>query len=211
MKNAKIVWGEELADLTVDEIKRGLAARYKFGAPNCDDFKEACRPALVIDDETLFHQACACAVRRKYGEPEGWPSNRLFWAYQRIGGDLLGDRTRELRKRFAVAYAEAAADENKPIPEASREPALPAPGKTTITQEEAKKRADTIKQAAQIGKSTQFTAWAYAIANDPGAVPTVSLERAINAFVAWGVQIPQSLADFVTSKGLQKLLPQEAA
>lgn len=203
--NAKSVWGEELAELTPDEIKRGLQAKYSF-PPSCDEFKAACRPDL--DDETLFHQACACALRRKYGEPENWPSNRLFWAYQRIGGDLLGDRTRELRKRFAVAYAEAAADENKPIPQASQAAALPAPGKTTISQAEAKKRTDTLKQAAQIGKSTQFTSWAYAIANDPADVPTISIERAIKAFIAWGVEIPQKLVDYIETKGLQKLMPE---
>lgn len=43
IENAKSVWADELAGFTVDEIKRGLSARFSF-PPSCDEFRLACRP-----------------------------------------------------------------------------------------------------------------------------------------------------------------------
>lgn len=208
--NAKTVWAEELAGFSVDELKAGLSAKYAF-PPSCDEFAKACRPVAAHDDETLFLQACNCALRRKNRESENWPSNRLFWAYQRIGPEILGERTRDLKKRFAVAYLEAEWDANKPIPQPVEALALPPVGKTTVSREEAAKRSALLRQAANVGQVTQFTSWAYAIAKDPKAVPTTSVEKAIKAFIAWNVAIPQTLIDFAKAQGLEKFLPELAA
>lgn len=42
--NAKIVWAEDLAGLTGEQIKRGLQASYQF-PPSCDEFREKCKAA----------------------------------------------------------------------------------------------------------------------------------------------------------------------
>jgi hypothetical protein len=41
--NAKQVWAEELANLSVERIKKGLAAKFEY-APSADDFIQACSP-----------------------------------------------------------------------------------------------------------------------------------------------------------------------
>lgn len=41
--NAKQVWAEELAHLSVERIKKGLAAKFEY-APSADDFIQACSP-----------------------------------------------------------------------------------------------------------------------------------------------------------------------
>ena len=207
--NAKEVWAKELAGYSGDELSLGIEAKYSY-PPSCDEFAKACRPNENLDDESLFLQACNCALRRKNREPENWPSNRLFWAYQRIGPEILGERTRDLKKRFAVAYVEAEWDSGKPIPQQAESLSLPAAGKHTITQEDAKKRTEALRKAASVGISTQYTAWAYAIARDPKSVPTVSVEKAIKAFIAWGVDIPENLLQFAKLNGLDKFIPEIA-
>lgn len=41
--NAKQVWAEDLAHLSVDRLKKGMSASFEY-APSCDDFKRACSP-----------------------------------------------------------------------------------------------------------------------------------------------------------------------
>lgn len=41
--NAKQVWAEDLAHLSVDRLKRGLATKFEY-PPSCDDFIRACVP-----------------------------------------------------------------------------------------------------------------------------------------------------------------------
>jgi hypothetical protein len=207
--NAKSVWAKELAGYTGNELGMGVDAKYSY-PPSCDEFAKACRPIAELDDDALFLQACNCALRRKNRDPENWPSNRMYWAYQRIGTEILGDRTRELKKRFLVAYAEAEWDSAKPIPSPAATLALPPVGKATITQEEAKKRTEALRKAASVGVSTQYTSWAYAIAKDPQSVGTVSIEKAIKAFINWGVEIPPNLLEFAKKNGLDKFIPEIA-
>lgn len=52
--NAKQVWAEDLAHLSPERLKKGLAASFEY-APSCDDFKAACSPvpACHRDNEIL--------------------------------------------------------------------------------------------------------------------------------------------------------------
>ena len=64
IENAKLVWGEELGDLTGEDIARGLSAQFKF-APNCDEFRIACQPALHSDGRPTAIEAWAKLPKRE--------------------------------------------------------------------------------------------------------------------------------------------------
>ena len=51
--NAKQVWAEELGHLSVERLKKGLAASYEY-APSCDDFKQACSPVPACHRDNKF-------------------------------------------------------------------------------------------------------------------------------------------------------------
>lgn len=140
----KASWAEDLAGFTGEELKRGLSATYKFGAPDFDEFKAACRPP--IDHETAFHEAIK-QLRLRLDGKDSWSHPAIFYAAQSIGSsDMLNSNWREIGKRWTAALNEFIADMPLPaIP--AYAVALPPPGKTSIAPEEAKTRiAATVKQ-----------------------------------------------------------------
>jgi hypothetical protein len=52
--NAKQVWAEELAHLSVERIKKGLSTKFTH-PPSCDDFARACAPVpeMHLDGKAL--------------------------------------------------------------------------------------------------------------------------------------------------------------
>ncbi|QLG87657.1 hypothetical protein HQ393_04975 [Chitinibacter bivalviorum] len=210
VKNAKMVWGEELAGLSADDLRLGLTAKFNF-PPSCDEFLAACRPASTLNVDALLYVAIDCMSARRSRMPENWPDARTFWAAVNIGNDLLLLPAEKLKSRWAASYQRAEDRANDPIPPAVKpESSLPAPGKTTISREEAAKRTETLSAAAKVGRpaATMYTRWAHDIAEKPEGLPMVTLEKAVKAFVAWGQQIPERLVAHVCERGLQKLLPE---
>ena len=139
IENAKKVWGEELAGFTPEEIKRGLSAQYPF-MPDCDKFKIACRP--TIDLEQAFCEAVEQMHRRKNGKDK-WSSASIYWAAVELGNDLNNYPYQSIKARWKSALDKAKekiADGRLPNEVPARLVAIPAPGKTTISKEEAAKR-----------------------------------------------------------------------
>ena len=132
--NAKTVWGSELRGYTPDELKRGLSAKFDY-PPGCDEFQAACRP--VADIRALWGEACEQMRIRLQGRQEDrWSSPRVYWAAIAIGAhdlNLLG--WEQIRARWETALAQARDDE---IPEYRA--ALPAPGNTKLSRDEARAR-----------------------------------------------------------------------
>lgn len=137
--NAKKVWADDLAGYTPEEITRGLQTRYGF-PPSVDEFMKACRPTL--DYELAFDEAAEQMTLRKTGK-DRWANPALYWAAVKLGNDLTNYPYQSIKGRWKAALDKATdevrnGDLSMEIP--PRVKALPAPGKTTVSIEEAKKR-----------------------------------------------------------------------
>lgn len=133
IENAKRVWAEELADMTPAEIKRGLSAAFKF-APACDEFRAACRPP--IDYDAAYFEAVEQMRARERGE-DVWSHPAIYWAAAAVGQfDILSCAYQHIKARWAKALDIELARRAWPqIP--PRMAALPAPGRTTVSTEQA--------------------------------------------------------------------------
>lgn len=116
LEEAKKVWAEELglAQITPDQIKRGLLARHQY-PPSCDEFIRECigGHAADRDPEALFYRAQAEMQKRRDGRPDNWPSWGLFWAAASLGNDLLYGTFKGMEARWCVAM-EANRDRSDP-------------------------------------------------------------------------------------------------
>lgn len=139
IRNAKKVWAEELAGYTVDEIKRGLSSKFDY-PPSCDEFSKKCRPAM--DYELSFVEACQEMQKRKSSH-DSWSSPFVYWAAVKLGNDLNSFPYQSIKSRWIKAINDSiAAIKNGELPNRVPEKIteLPAPGKTTVSAEEAAKR-----------------------------------------------------------------------
>lgn len=137
--NAKRVWAEELAGFSPEEIKRGLSAQYDY-LPDCDKFKIACRP--TIDHEQAFCEAVQQMHKRKESKDE-WSSAVIYWAAVELGNDLNNYPYQSIKARWKSAFDKAKekiAKGDLPNTVPQRLVAIPAPGKSTVSKEEAQKR-----------------------------------------------------------------------
>jgi hypothetical protein len=194
--NAITVWTEELAGLTGEEIKRGLAAKFKY-PPSSDDFVLACRPEVGAGDEALFHRAVEELVKRRNRQPQTWPFPGLYWTTVRVGGDMLILDYKAISGRWRAALA-ACRDKTESVPDVAKDRALPAP---TMTREEADKR------MAEIGKfdiGNTGVGWALKIAKDQQAGHYVGgsygCRLAADALYENGFDVPQALYPFLSEK-----------
>lgn len=204
LESVKQTWSDELAGYSGDEIARGIeGCKGKDWPPTLPEFLKLCRPQL--DLHALMLVAIREMSNRRNRMPENWPDCRTFWAAQRIGShDMLSTKPEQLQKRFELAWFEAHADKDKPIPQPSDANALPAPGKTTISAEEAKQRASQI--GLQLSKADNTRKWALDIANHPKNFQRNSIEGALKALQVWGIEWPQALIDRAHDVGLGELV-----
>ncbi|MBY0475438.1 MAG: hypothetical protein K2Q13_10330 [Nitrosomonas sp.] len=143
IENAKKVWGEELAGFTPEEIKRGLSAQYDY-LPDCDKFKVACRP--TIDLERAFYEAVDQMHRRKEAKDK-WSSAIIYWAAATLGNDLKNFPYASIKVRWKAAIDKARQkiiEGSLPNEVPPKLVAIPAPGKTTISREEAAIRMEEV-------------------------------------------------------------------
>lgn len=176
IENAKKVWSEELGGFTLDEIKLALAGRFTF-PPSLDEFMQACRPksSAKID----WAEACEQMRVRLQGEgKDHWSRPQVYWAALSVGWhDLNLSSWDTIRVRWEAALANAC---NDPVP-MYRE-ALPAPGDTTLSREEAAKRVAELARKLQTGAPNKdwaekiFTRYA-----DGEDVPEISIDFASRA------------------------------
>lgn len=121
-------WAEDLADLSGNELARGIAAcrDHKF-PPNIAEFRALCRPPIDYQDALL--EAVEQMARRESGR-DRWRHPAIFWAAAKIGSyDLSRKTLKELDTEWRKAFSDQlAAGQWAEIP--ARVPALPAPGQT---------------------------------------------------------------------------------
>lgn len=136
-------WAEDLSDMTPAEIIDGMTAcrDLKF-PPTLPEFRMLCRPDRADD---LFSRAVRVVSlpvdQRDYGG-----DSVLYWSIQRFGEHDIKVSTTAGGPRWRQVVS-ATADEWRRgllpvIPE--RREALPAPGHTSVTREEAEKRVKSL-------------------------------------------------------------------
>lgn len=174
LRDVKATWAEDLAGFTGEEIKRGVdACKTRTFPPTLPEFIQLCRPA--VDYESLYVSA-AMAVSSGI-----WNNKLEYWATQSVGAfEVRNEPYAKMKSRWNKAIEELKADGELPdIPE--RKEALPAPGRTSISKEEAKKRAAELGVA--IGRANP-KAWAHKIIKNPENYPAISLKMAKEAIGA---------------------------
>lgn len=210
-EQVKKVWVAGLAGVTGQEIAQGIdACMSRNFPPTLPEFRNLCRPPL--DTHALMLVAMRELANRENRQPESWPSNRLFWAAQRIAYDLRTcDKPERMLKRFELAWFEAGADANKPIPTVADASALPAPGKTTISRDEAQKRANQI--GLRVGGASTVEKIAHAnltaICDNAEKYPRCTIEYALKALQHFKREIPQKLVERARALGLEKLINEQ--
>jgi hypothetical protein len=132
----KIHWATRLADLSGEELKRGVQALAgRDWPPTLPEFRKLCRPP--IEPMTAYYVAVSEIQARDRGEMGEWPHPAVYWAAVKIGAfDLKNQSYSQIRARWESALeAEMAKGEWSAIPEPMA--ALPAPGKGELSKEKA--------------------------------------------------------------------------
>jgi hypothetical protein len=141
IQNWREAWADAFAEegLTPDEIRVGIAqCRRMFDwPPSFPEFIKACRPAM--DYERAFIEAVEQQRLRQTGKDK-WSSPAIYWASTTLGNDIQSHMYSAISKRWAAAVDMARekikrGDLPNEVPQ--RMDALPAPGKTTISKEQA--------------------------------------------------------------------------
>ena len=127
------IWGEELADLSGEEIALGVkACRGAKFPPTLPEFRQLCRPP--IDFEQAYAEAVEQMRLREDGK-DRWSHPSVFWAAVTIGSfDLRNCAWKVVEARWRkVLQAELDKGEWQPIP--PRAVALPPPPESKATRE----------------------------------------------------------------------------
>ncbi len=101
------VWAEELGDLTMQEIRRGVdACKVQFPdfPPALPRFAQLCRPS--IDPENAHTEAVEQMRLRDEGK-DSWSHPSVFWAAVGFGRDLQIYTYGQIKKRWDAAHAVA--------------------------------------------------------------------------------------------------------
>lgn len=77
LENAKLIWSQELAGISVERITEALKASYEF-APSCDDFKAKCVTNIQLQE----YVALPKKVNREAGKE--YASNVVDYVAQQI-------------------------------------------------------------------------------------------------------------------------------
>ncbi|QEA10878.1 hypothetical protein [Bordetella phage vB_BbrS_PHB09] len=139
IENWKGAWAEAFDEdgLTPQEAAEGFRAcrRLYDWPPSVTEFIKACRPYLI--PENAFHDAVVGMTARQRGEIGNWRHPAVYWAAVRVGRhDLLHCGYSVMQQRWERALADElalGAWDEVPAPSI----ALPAPGATQATREEA--------------------------------------------------------------------------
>lgn len=144
-ERVKRAWADDLAGFTGYELKRGLeACKSKPFPPTLPEFVAACRPQISAKAEWL-EAVEQMRIRLQGGGNDRWSRPQIYWAAIDVGWhDLNLSSWDTIRARWEAALGKARADAIPTYGEA-----LPKPGETTISRDEAAKRVAEILQ--QIG------------------------------------------------------------
>ena len=145
----KATWAEDLADLSRDELARGVAAcKSARFPPTLAEFRSLCRPP--IDFESAFVEAVQQMAARESGG-DRWSCPAIFWAAVTIGSfDLRNATWGTIEKRWSKVFqAELDKGEWQPVP--ARAIALPPPGATTANPEKVAAIARSATKSMEVG------------------------------------------------------------
>lgn len=131
-------WARELAGYTGAELKRGLdALATREWPPTLPEFKKLCRRPL--DSTTAYYEAVAGVQARAAGKYGKWSHPAVYWAAMPLAFDLGNQTYSQIKPRWEAALFEQLDKGEWPeIPQPMT--ALPAPGKTKTSREEAAQR-----------------------------------------------------------------------
>lgn len=147
-ERVKRSWAEDLADLSPDEVVRGVdACRCAKFPPTLPEFRALCRPP--IDFEAAFVEAVQQMAARDSGG-DRWSSPAIFWSAVTIGAfDLRNCSWQTIEKRWRkVLQAELDKGEWQPVP--ARAIALPEP-KPSARDRDAAERILSSVQVKNVG------------------------------------------------------------
>jgi hypothetical protein len=144
-------WSRELAGYSGTELKRGLDA---LGArewpPTLPEFKKLCRRPL--DATAAYYEAVAGVQARAGGEYGKWSHPAIYWAAMPLTFDLGSQTYSQIKPRWEAALFEQLDKGEWPeIPQPMI--ALPAPGKTKTSREDAARRLRELGAAAVVKDS----------------------------------------------------------
>lgn len=137
-REVKDSFNQKLAGFTETEARVGLVACLgRDWPPTLPEFMRLCRPWM--EPETAFHEAVAGMVARKRGDMGAWSHPAIFHAARAVGShDLMNCGYAVMKLRWERALRdEFARGEWEAVPTPA--PALPAPGGTLATREDAAK------------------------------------------------------------------------
>ncbi|MVW80196.1 hypothetical protein [Bordetella sp. 02P26C-1] len=135
-RELKDSWDRTLAGLTEAEIRTGLlACLSRDWPPTLPEFLRLCRPWL--NPEVAYHEAVQGISCRRRGEIGHWSHPAIYWAAVSTGThDLLNSTYSTIKVRWEREFAKELEKGTWPsIPEVRE--ALPGPGQTMSTKEEA--------------------------------------------------------------------------
>lgn len=138
IRSVKRTWAKALAGYSPEEVKHGLdACLSRIFPPTLPEFLMLCRQS--IDFEAAFYEAYEQLRQRESGSDK-WSHPAIYWAAVTIGHfDMRNATWGGIKARWAaVLQAELNKREWPEIP--LRRDAIPAPGKSSIPQEEAQRR-----------------------------------------------------------------------
>lgn len=132
------VWAQELEGLTHAELKAGKEAlATRDWPPTLSEFKKLCRPA--VDATKAYYEAVAGVQARAAGEYGKWSHPAIYWAAMPLAFDLGNQTFSQIKPRWEAAlFEQMDKGEWAEIPQPMV--ALPAPGKTKTSREEASQR-----------------------------------------------------------------------
>lgn len=187
IENMKRTWAERIRanGLTGGQVRRGLAAceRLRF-PPTWGEFLEACQPRP--DAAAAYQEAVAGLMARGRGEPGEWSHPAVYWAAVELRADLLGQTYGAVKDRWeGVLKRQLAREQWEPIP--APRAALPPPGATSTTREEATEHLRALGASGLLRKLVQPSSgsreWAARILERAARgeeVPLFSLQAARN-------------------------------
>ncbi len=108
----KDVWGRELADLTNEEWRRGVAALSDMDwPPSLPEFKKACR--VQLDYEAAFNEAANRFGGKDFSDPS------IYWAALAVGAEVRTQPYQRMKSRWVAALDDARRNPRGPIPKAT--------------------------------------------------------------------------------------------
>jgi hypothetical protein len=152
-ERVKATWAADLADLSREEITRGVhACRDLRFPPTLPEFRALCRPP--IDYEAAYLEAVEQMRRREHGE-DTWSMPAIYWAAITLEEDLRANPYSSVKGRWRRALDEAMEGVRSgklPARVPVRRDALPPPGRCSVPPEVAKERIAALK--AMLAKET---------------------------------------------------------